>query len=100
MAQLLTDSEIADALTRLPEWRHDGDSVVRVIESASFADAVALVVRVAEEADTADHHPDIDIRYTSVTYRLSSHSDGGITGKDILLAGAIDRLAKDAVTPS
>ncbi|MBM7413999.1 MULTISPECIES: 4a-hydroxytetrahydrobiopterin dehydratase [Nocardiaceae] len=94
MADLLNDTEIDDALTRLTDWQRDGDTLVRTIESASFPEAIDLVRRVAEEAESADHHPDIDIRWRSVTYRLSTHSAGGLTGKDVLLAAAIDRLAR------
>ncbi|KQU39571.1 MULTISPECIES: 4a-hydroxytetrahydrobiopterin dehydratase [unclassified Rhodococcus (in: high G+C Gram-positive bacteria)] len=94
MADLLNDTEIDDALTRLSDWQRDGDTLVRTVESASFLEAIDLVRRVAEEAESADHHPDIDIRWRSVTYRLSTHSAGGLTGKDVLLAAAIDRLAR------
>lgn len=94
MADLLNDTEIDDALTRLTDWTRDGDSLVRTVESATFLDAIELVGSVAREAESADHHPDIDIRWKKVTYRLSTHSSGGITGKDVLLAGAIDRLAR------
>jgi 4a-hydroxytetrahydrobiopterin dehydratase len=94
MADLLNDTEIDDALTRLTDWQRDGDTLVRTIESASFPEAIDLVRRVAEEAESADHHPDIDIRWRSVTYRLSTHSAGGLTGKNVLLAAAIDRLAR------
>ncbi|MBY6677825.1 MULTISPECIES: 4a-hydroxytetrahydrobiopterin dehydratase [unclassified Rhodococcus (in: high G+C Gram-positive bacteria)] len=94
MADLLNDTEIDDALTRLTDWQRDGDTLVRTVESASFLEAIDLVRRVAEEAESADHHPDIDIRWRSVTYRLSTHSAGGLTGKDVLLAAAIDRLAR------
>ncbi|MDQ1181019.1 MULTISPECIES: 4a-hydroxytetrahydrobiopterin dehydratase [unclassified Rhodococcus (in: high G+C Gram-positive bacteria)] len=94
MADLLNDTEIDDALTRLTDWQRDGDTLVRTVESASFLKAIDLVRRVAEEAESADHHPDIDVRWRSVTYRLSTHSAGGLTGKDVLLAAAIDRLAR------
>ncbi|WP_328813108.1 4a-hydroxytetrahydrobiopterin dehydratase [Rhodococcus sp. NBC_00297] len=94
MADLLNDTEIDDALTRLSDWQRDGDTLVRTVESASFLEAIDLVRRVAEEAESADHHPDIDVRWRSVTYRLSTHSAGGLTGKDVLLAAAIDRLAR------
>ncbi|MBY6684151.1 4a-hydroxytetrahydrobiopterin dehydratase [Rhodococcus sp. BP-149] len=94
MADLLNDTEIDDALTRLTDWQRDGDTLVRTVESASFLEAIDLVRRVAEEAESADHHPDIDVRWRSVTYRLSTHSAGGLTGKDVLLAAAIDRLAR------
>jgi 4a-hydroxytetrahydrobiopterin dehydratase len=58
----------------------------------TFPEAISLVNRVAEEAERANHHPDIDIRYTKVVFTLSTHDAGGVTRKDLDLAAAIDRL--------
>ncbi|NKR24907.1 4a-hydroxytetrahydrobiopterin dehydratase [Prescottella equi] len=96
MAELLSDTEIDAALTNLPHWRRDGASLTRTIESASFPAAIALVDRVAETAESLNHHPDIDIRWRTVTYSLSTHSAGGITGSDLELARQIDDLAASA----
>ncbi|MFD6673853.1 4a-hydroxytetrahydrobiopterin dehydratase [Rhodococcus zopfii] len=93
MADLLSDTEIDAALTGLPGWSREGNSLVRTIESATFPDAIALVSRVTEAAEEANHHPDIDIRWRKVTYRLSTHSAGGITAADPALARRIDSLA-------
>lgn len=94
MTQLLTDEEIDSALSELPQWRRAGASLVRTIESPTFADAIALVDKVAEAAEEADHHPDIDIRWRKVTYSLCTHSAGGITESDPEMARRIDRLAQ------
>ncbi|NGP04658.1 4a-hydroxytetrahydrobiopterin dehydratase [Rhodococcus sp. 14C212] len=94
MAELLSDADIETALAQLPEWRRDGNAIVRTVESSSFPEAVALVDRVAEAAEAANHHPDIDIRWRKVTYSLSTHSAGGITGSDVELARKIDALAR------
>ncbi|GGG15043.1 putative pterin-4-alpha-carbinolamine dehydratase [Rhodococcoides trifolii] len=94
MAELLNDAQIDEALTRLTEWTRDGDALSRTITSSTFPAAIALVDAVAHEAESMDHHPDIDIRWRSVTYTLSTHSSGGITSLDVVLAGAIDRLAQ------
>lgn len=94
MAELLTQDEIDRALSAdLSGWTREGDSITRSVEASSFTDGIGLVQRVAEVAEGLNHHPDIDIRYTTLTFRLSSHSDGGITAKDLRLAGDIDRLA-------
>ncbi|MGH3492467.1 MAG: 4a-hydroxytetrahydrobiopterin dehydratase [Sciscionella sp.] len=90
MADLLTDEQITTALNGLPHWQRDGDSVVRTAELAGFPQAIEVVNRVAQHAEAAQHHPDIDIRWRTVTFRLSTHSDGGITQKDIDLATQID----------
>lgn len=93
MPSILTDEEITAAVSRLDGWTREGDALVRSVEAASFADGIRLVDRVATAADERDHHPDIDIRYTTVTFRLSTHSAGGITDNDVQLAREIDRLA-------
>lgn len=90
MAELLSDGLIDTALAELPDWHRSGDSIVRTIESPSFPDAITLVVKVAEMAEAAGHHPDIDIRWRKVTYTLSTHSSGGITQLDLDLAARID----------
>ncbi|MFP5023111.1 4a-hydroxytetrahydrobiopterin dehydratase [Pseudonocardia phyllosphaerae] len=90
---LLTDDEVRDALDRLPGWDRDGDSIVRTAKLPDFGAAVSVVDRVADDAEAADHHPDIDIRYNTLTFRLSTHSEGGLTAKDTELAGQIsDRI--------
>ncbi|MFI5279057.1 MAG: 4a-hydroxytetrahydrobiopterin dehydratase [Gemmatimonadales bacterium] len=90
----LTDAEIAAGLARLPGWARKGDAIVKPYTFAKFAEGIRFVDRVAVAADAADHHPDIDIRWTTVTMALSTHSQGGITAKDVKLAGEIERLAK------
>ncbi|GHF46132.1 4a-hydroxytetrahydrobiopterin dehydratase [Amycolatopsis bartoniae] len=90
MAELLTDDEVADALTRLPHWKREGDTLERTAELGSFPQAIQVVNRVAEIAESVDHHPDMDIRWRTVVFRLSTHSAGGLTGKDVSLAAEID----------
>ena len=89
----LEQQEIDTALAGdLKQWTQDGDSLVRTVEAPSFPEAIDVVRRVAEVAEEADHHPDIDIRWRTLTFRLSTHSEGGITAKDLELAGQIDGL--------
>ncbi|MGI0128586.1 MAG: 4a-hydroxytetrahydrobiopterin dehydratase [Thermoplasmata archaeon] len=88
---LLDDEAIAAGLAGL-SWERDGDELVRVRGGKDFADAIRFVDSVAELAEAANHHPDIDIRWNKVTLRLSTHSEGGLTGADLDLAGKIDRL--------
>jgi 4a-hydroxytetrahydrobiopterin dehydratase len=80
----------------LAGWSQDGDSIMREVQVSSFRSGIELVRRVADAAEERDHHPDIDIRYTTLRFTLSTHSEGGLTGKDLDLAGVIDRLAADA----
>jgi 4a-hydroxytetrahydrobiopterin dehydratase len=74
-------------------WERHGDELVKTVTLATFPAAVAFVDRVAEVAEAADHHPDIDIRWRTVTLRLSTHSARGLTRKDLDLAAQIDGVA-------
>ena len=86
---LLTDSEIQERLTRLPGWERRGNEIRRTWAFADFRGAMAFVNRVAGLAEAADHHPDIDVRYSQVTLALSTHDAGGLTARDFALAEAI-----------
>jgi 4a-hydroxytetrahydrobiopterin dehydratase len=89
----LLHDEAIEVLLDGTAWRKDGRTVVRDFRFADFNDAVAFVNRVAVDADKADHHPDILIHgYRSVQVRISTHTEGGITMRDIELARAIDML--------
>ncbi len=96
MATLLTDSEIDEALAELSGWSKAGESLTRTFERPTFLEAISFVGKVGDEAEAANHHPDIDIRWRKVTFTLSTHSDGGITDLDVALARKIDRLAEQA----
>jgi 4a-hydroxytetrahydrobiopterin dehydratase len=94
MAELLSQEEIDRALEReLPLWRQDGDSITRSVTAPTFLEGIRLVQQVAEVAEDLAHHPDIDIRWTTITFTLSTHSAGGLTAKDLRVATDIDRLA-------
>ncbi|WP_054816329.1 4a-hydroxytetrahydrobiopterin dehydratase [Nocardia arizonensis] len=90
---LLTESEIVEALATLPGWSRSGTALTRSIQADSFPVGIELVRAVAEVAEATNHHPDIDIRWRTITFTLSTHSAGGITGLDLALAREIDRLA-------
>jgi 4a-hydroxytetrahydrobiopterin dehydratase len=93
---LLTDDELNAALKDLPDWVRAGAEITRTVEAATFPAGIELVRRVASAAEAANHHPDIDIRWRRVTFTLSTHSAGGLTGLDISLAHEIDRLARES----
>ena len=90
---LLADDEIAQALASVPQWTRVGDSITRSVKASSFLNGLDLVVTVGRAAEEADHHPDIDIRWRTITFTLSTHSAGGLTEQDIALARFIDGLA-------
>lgn len=89
----LSDIEIQRGLGTLPGWTRKGDALVKSYHFAAFPDGIAFIARVAEVAESMNHHPDIDIRYTKVQFALSSHDAGGITARDFALAKAIEEIA-------
>jgi 4a-hydroxytetrahydrobiopterin dehydratase len=94
---LLTDEQLSAARTDLPAWSVENGMLVGSFTfDAGFMRGIRFVDAVADAAEAADHHPDIDIRWTTVTIRVVTHSEGGITEKDVALAHACDRLAADA----
>jgi 4a-hydroxytetrahydrobiopterin dehydratase len=95
MSSVLDDAAISEALAALPGWSRDGATLVRTFSRRDWLDAVALVDAVSPEAQRRNHHPDVSITgYRDVTFRLSTHSKGGITQRDVDLARAIDELAR------
>ena len=89
----LSDIEIQRGLGTLPGWSRKSDTLVKSYHFAAFPDGIAFIARVAQIAESMNHHPDIDIRYTKVHFALSTHDEGGITIKDLALAKAIEELA-------
>jgi len=93
MPAKLSDLDIQRALGTLAGWARRGDALVKTFAFPRFADGIAFVSAVAAIADGMDHHPDIDVRYTKVTFTLSTHSAGGITALDLELARKIESAA-------
>ncbi len=96
MTRLLDDEQVTGGLEGRTDWHRDGDAIVRTAKLPSFPAAIEAVRAVAEIAEARNHHPDIDIRWRTVTFRCSTHSEGGITSLDIDLAGEIDRVLASA----
>jgi 4a-hydroxytetrahydrobiopterin dehydratase len=91
MPRLLDDNEIGAALGGIPGWEREDGALVRTAALPSFPAAIAVVDRVAAIAEERDHHPDIDIRWRTLTFRCSTHSAGGITEMDVALAASISQ---------
>ena len=87
---LLSDEQVRNGLEGT-EWRREGDAIVRDWRLADFGAAISFVERVAEVAESANHHPDILIHgWNKVRLTLSTHSEGGITAADLALAEQLD----------
>jgi 4a-hydroxytetrahydrobiopterin dehydratase len=91
---LLTDEELRLALSELPGWTRLGNAIHKRYTFRGFRAAIAFVNRLAEQAIAANHHPDIEIHYDRVVVSLSTHDEGGVTGRDVELATAIERVSE------
>jgi len=89
----LNPNEIEVALQGLPGWASRGNSIERVFQFRDFVNAMDFVNKVAAAAEAANHHPDILINYNKVTLTLVSHDSGGVTQRDIRMAGKINEVA-------
>ena len=89
----LTDSAVQAALALRAGWSLKDGMISRTFVFADFVAAMRFVNAVADAAEAADHHPDIDIRYNKVTLALTTHDSGGLTEKDFALAAQADTLA-------
>lgn len=92
MAELLSDAQINEELASRSNWRAEGAALTRTAELPSFPQAIEAVTKIAEIAEELDHHPDIDIRWRTLTFSLCTHSAGGITANDVSLADRIDAV--------
>jgi 4a-hydroxytetrahydrobiopterin dehydratase len=85
----LDDTAVEKGLQRLPGWERRGNQILKTFVRKDFANAITFVNEVADAAEAAGHHPDIDIRWNKVTLALSSHAEGGLTDRDFQLAARI-----------
>lgn len=90
----LTDSERETALAALPDWtlRQDGLAIMRRFTFTDFSEAFAFMTRVALQAEKADHHPEWSNVWNRVDITLTTHDAGGLSQRDVAMAGAIDGM--------
>jgi 4a-hydroxytetrahydrobiopterin dehydratase len=89
---VLPDEQVDAALPDLNGWKREDGALRRSVKFPDFLAGIEAVRRVAQRAEEKDHHPDIDIRWRTVTFALVTHSEGGITDKDFALAHDIDGI--------
>ncbi|WP_433387389.1 4a-hydroxytetrahydrobiopterin dehydratase [Micromonospora sp. KLBMP9576] len=92
MADVLTAEAVREELGGLAGWSAGPAGLTRTVELTDFPEAIAVVDRVAVAAEEMDHHPDIDIRWRTLTFRCVTHSVGGVTRRDLELARRIDEI--------
>ncbi len=88
---MFTPEEISDKLKELPGWVFKDDKLEKLFEFKDFREAMEFVNKVADLAENANHHPEIEIDYNKVELELTSHDSGGVTEKDLELAQSIER---------
>ncbi len=93
MGTPLSEAEVRTALGTLSGWSSSGKAIERRFEFPDFVQAMKFVNRIADAAEQANHHPDIAISYNKVTLTLISHDSGGVTQRDIRMAGRINEIA-------
>ena len=93
MPALLSEKEIAEALTTLQRWKLEKGAFVRRFAFKSYMDGIRFVEALAVDAEARDHHPDLLVRYGDVTVFLSTHSSGGVTLRDVESARACSIIA-------
>src|ERR1700722_1781496 len=87
----LTPDEIATKIKTLDGWQYKDNAISKRFQFKNFMDGIRFIGKVAEMAEKADHHPDMLINYTRVTFTCSTHDQGGVTEKDFALANEIER---------
>lgn len=93
MPTALTPEQIDEFCRTHAAWHRAGEHLTAAFTAETFLAGIALVNAVAQAAEEMDHHPDIDIRWRTVTFRLSTHSASAITDLDLRLAQRISDLA-------
>ena len=93
MPALLEPEAVERLLAEVPDWKLEGNSITRTFQFENFLLAIDFVNKVANEAESMNHHPDIHIRWNKVKLELATHSAGGLTDVDFTLARKLDRLA-------
>jgi 4a-hydroxytetrahydrobiopterin dehydratase len=87
----LSDGEIERALKSLKGWSREGDFITKEFRFRAFMDGIRFVGQVAEIAESQEHHPDIHVVWTTVTLKIQTHDEGGITSWDVALARDIEK---------
>lgn len=90
-----TVEEIQEKLKGLPEWKYEGNALIRVQTFPNYLDALEFVYKTGKTAESFDHHPDIFMNYKRVTVRYWTHKANGITHLDFMMAEKVERLVKE-----
>jgi 4a-hydroxytetrahydrobiopterin dehydratase len=92
MSTVLSGTEVVQSLQSIFGWSINGTTIERTFEFPNFVEAMGFVNRIAEAAEAVNHHPDITINYNKVKLSLTSHDSGGVTQRDLRMAGKINEI--------
>lgn len=93
----LAPADIESRLKALPGWEYKDNEISKLYRFKQFMDGIGFLNKVAAMAEAADHHPDVKINYTRITFSCSTHDQGGVTEKDFKLASQIETAFNDYV---
>ena len=95
MTTALAPAEVRTALEAVKNWKYKSNEISKSYKLSSFKKSIEFVTRIAEHSEEVDHHPDITIRYTTVVLSITTHSESGVTEKDLDWASAADTIYKE-----
>ena len=93
----LTTNQVRLHLKAVPHWAKRAQTIHRTFTFDGFLESIAFVNRIARKAQKVNHHPDIEICFNKVTLKLTTHDEGGLTGKDFALARQCDEVFAKSV---
>ncbi|HEX3112167.1 MAG TPA: 4a-hydroxytetrahydrobiopterin dehydratase [Candidatus Eisenbacteria bacterium] len=96
----LSEAELREAIQELSGWVDQDGKLTKTFTHSSFPEAIVFVNAVAHIAELANHHPDIDVRYSNITLSLVTHDEGGITPRDVALARQVEAIRRKAGVPA
>lgn len=89
----LNEEEIGERLGRLEGWKREGEAIAKSFDRGDFVGSVKFIDAMVETAEEMNHHPDLEISWSDVKVKITTHAEGGLTANDFELAKRIDALA-------
>jgi 4a-hydroxytetrahydrobiopterin dehydratase len=97
----LSDAQVESGLKSIPGWKREGEFITKEFKFRTFLAGIRFVDSVARVAEAQEHHPDIHVVWTTITLKITTHDEGGLTKWDLGLAKAIEKsLSKAKKSPS
>lgn len=94
-AAAITTNDLDHFLRSFPQWIVEDGHLERTVGAPDFLTGIAWVSAIANKAEVMHHHPDVDIRWRTITFRLVTHEAAAITERDLALATQIEQIVSD-----